>query len=158
MRSAGVIRAAEDSSRDMAGASASELSRLKVSIASGTSIEISDGRKSSVMSAVVVTFSFIQSIMVVTSPVGVHAPPLLAARITMPQNIHRSFLTDIILRRSMVIRMAVVRLSSMADMKNVKNERIQRSLRLLRVLILSVMHENPPCTSTSSTIVMAPIK
>ena len=155
--SAGVMYEVEDLPC-IAGSSVSLPSRKNVSITSGTSIETREGKKSCVIKAPVVTFSFIHSIIVVTSPVGVHAPPLLAASITIPQNIHLSLFTFISLRNSIVINIAVVRLSSIADMKKVKNEIIQRSLRLLRVFILSVMQVNPPWTSTSSTIVIAPIR
>ena len=52
-------------------------------IIKGISIETKDGRNKSLRSDSVVTFSLIQSIMVVTSPVGVHAPPLFAAMMIM---------------------------------------------------------------------------
>ena len=127
-------------------------------IASGTNIDSKDGKNSFVINADVVTFSFIHSIIVVTSPVGVQAPPLFAAIIIIPANIQRSWRSETILRNSIVMTMAVVKLSRIDDIKNVIKERIQRRLRFERVDILSVTHINPPCTSISSTIAIAPIR
>lgn len=104
------------------------------------------------------TFSAIQSMIVVTSPVGVHAPPLFAAIITTLAKSHLSLLSPTSFLSSIVITIAVVRLSSTADMKKVMKAKIQRSLRLFEVVILSVITENPPWTSISSTIVIAPMR
>ncbi len=62
------------------------------------------------------------------------------------------------LRRSSTITIVVVMLSSTADRKNVNMQSTHSSERFLRVVMLSVRTVNPPCTSTSSTIVMAPIR
>lgn len=62
------------------------------------------------------------------------------------------------LRSRATITIAVVRLSNVADMKNVMIPMIHSSLRLRRVVIRFVMILKPPCTSISSTMVMAPIR
>ena len=54
--------------------------------------------------------------------------------------------------------MVVVMLSSTADMKKVIVASSQSSRRLSRVRMRSVMTLNPPWTSISSTMVMAPIR
>lgn len=90
--------------------------------------------------------------------VGVHAPPLFAAIITTLAKSHLSLLSPTSFLSSIVITIAVVRLSSTADMKKVMKAKIQRSLRLFEVVILSVITENPPWTSISSTIVIAPMR
>ena len=62
------------------------------------------------------------------------------------------------LRNIIIITIEVVRLSSIADRKNVMNAMRHNSFRLLRVCIVSRTKLNPPFWSTSSTIVIAPIK
>ena len=54
--------------------------------------------------------------------------------------------------------MEVVRLSNAAEKKKLRIQMIHISFTLFVVLILSVITENPSCASTSSTMVMAPIK
>ena len=116
------------------------------------------GRNSLATSRPEVTLPRIQSMMVVTSPMGEKAPPLLAAMTITLAKIHRSFCPLIIRRSSMIIMIVVVMLSSTADIKKVMIDSNQSSLRLLRVLMWSVMTWNPPCRSISSTMVMAPIR
>ena len=58
----------------------------------------------------------------------------------------------------MIITMDVVRLSRMAEMKKVMNAIRQSSARLLCVCIVVRTKLKPPFWSTSSTIVMAPIR
>ena len=82
--------------------------------------------------------------MVVTSPMGDHAPPLLAAMTITLAKIHRSFLLAISRRSSMTMMIVVVMLSRAADMKKVMIASSHISLRLLRVVIWSVMTLNPP--------------
>ena len=96
--------------------------------------------------------------MVVTSPMGDQAPPVLAAMTTILAYIQRSRCSLMSLRSSMTMTMVVVRLSSTADRKNAMMQIIHNSLRFWRVVIRSVMMENPPCTSMSSTMVMAPTR
>ena len=62
------------------------------------------------------------------------------------------------LRNIIIITMLVVRLSSMADRKNVMMAMRHSRLRLLVVRIRSRTKLKPPFWSTSSTMVMAPIK
>ena len=54
--------------------------------------------------------------------------------------------------------MAVVMLSSTADMKNVMTTSSHSSRRLLRVRMRDVMTLNPPWVSIRSTMVIAPIR
>jgi len=81
--------------------------------------------------------------MVVTSPIGDHAPPALAASTTILAKNHRVCLSSINLRIKATITMVVVKLSSAADMKKVKTLNIHNNLILLVVLILSVIKLNP---------------
>lgn len=55
--------------------------------------EITLGRNNVFMMLPEEMFSFIHNIMVVTSPIGVQAPPALAAMIIMLPKIQRSFVT-----------------------------------------------------------------
>ena len=66
-----------------------------------------------------VTLSFIHNIIVVTSPIGDQAPPLLAAITITPAKSQRSSCSDNNRRISIIITIVVVILSSTADMKNV---------------------------------------
>ena len=77
------------------------------------------GRNSLATSRPEVTLPRIQSMMVVTSPMGEKAPPLLAAMTMTLAKIHRSFCPLIIRRSSMIIMIVVVMLSSTADIKKV---------------------------------------
>ena len=95
--------------------------------------------------------------MVVTSPIGDHAPPALAARITIPANNQRSFLSTNFLSKA-AITMEVVKLSKTAEKKKVNILNIQSNLTRFVVVILSVMTAKPSCASMSSTIVIAPNK
>ena len=65
----------------------------------GTIAETRLGNKSDDIKLDDVTFPFIHSIIVVTSPIGDHAPPLLAAITTTPANSHLSFCSLIILAK-----------------------------------------------------------
>ena len=69
--------------------------------------------------------------MVVMSPIGDHAPPLLAAMTITPANIHRSFWSASMRRSIITIIMVLVILSRMLDMKNVTNASTHISDRLL---------------------------
>ena len=80
--------------------------------------------------------------IVVTSPIGDHAHPALADKITTPANIHKSFLSLIIFGINAAITIAVVRLSRAAEKKNVITLKIHNNLTLLFVEILSVIIEN----------------
>ena len=86
---------------------------------------------------------FIQSIVVVTSPIGDHAPPAFAAITTIPTNTHRVFWSFTNLRSRDTITMVVVRLSKAAEKKNVRIQMIQSSLVMFFVFILSVITAKP---------------
>ena len=96
--------------------------------------------------------------MVVTSPMGLQAPPALAAMITMPAKVQRSLRSRISLRSSALITMAVVMLSSAALRKKAMMLSIHSSDTLLVPVMRSVITRKPSCTSISSTTVMAPIR
>ncbi len=95
------------------------------------------------ITAPVETFPATHSMMVVTSPMGLQAPPEFAARMTMPPKNQRSCLSGINFLRSVTITMAVVRLSRIAEKKKVMKLSTQRSFTLFVVLIWSVMMEKP---------------
>ena len=59
-------------------------------------MHIIDGIMSNLISCTVVTFSPIHNIVVVTSPIGDHAPPALAAMIINPTNHIRSLFSKLI--------------------------------------------------------------
>ena len=129
---------------------------LKDMIPRGTNIATIDGiiRFKTIIG--VVSWPPIQSIVVVTSPIGDQAPPALAEIITIPAKIHLVSLSLISFLNKEIITIDVVRLSSTAEKKKVIMQIIQSSLTLLLVFILSVITLNPSLASTSSTIVMAP--
>src|SRR5688500_18098248 len=64
----------------------------------------------------------IQSIVVVTSPIGDHAPPAFAAITIIPAKNNRIFLFGTNFLTSETITIAVVRLSSNADRKKVTQQ------------------------------------
>ena len=70
----------------------------------------------------------------------------------------RSLWSATSLRRIITMTMLVVRLSRMADKMKVMKAMRQSRLRLLRVLIMLRTKLKPPFWSTSSTIVMAPMR
>ena len=113
-------------------------------MAVGMIIDTRHGRKRLTTRFAAVTLPRIHSMMVVTSPMGDQAPPLLAAMTITLANIHRSFLLAISRRSSMTMMIVVVMLSSAADMKKVMIASSHISLRLLRVVMWSVMTPNPP--------------
>ncbi len=100
----------------------------------------------------------IHNIVVVTSPMGVHAPPALAAITIMPAKVNFNSLSWINLRMSDIITIDVVRLSNTAERKNVTQHIIHSSELTFFVLMRSVINRKPWCASTNSTIVMAPIR
>ena len=117
--------------------------RVLPSRSTGTTMQTRLGSRVFTMMLTVVTCPLIQSMMVVTSPMGLQAPPALAARMTMPAKSQRSFLSAMSLRRSATMTMAVVMLSSRAERKKVRMETTQRSFFLSVVLMRSVMTVKP---------------
>ena len=86
-----------------------------------------------------VTLSPIQSIVVVTSPIGDHAPPELAAMIIKPANQIRIFLSLITFCRIVIKTMVAVRLSIMADKMKAKVAKIHSSPFLVVVRMKFLM-------------------
>ena len=114
------------------------------------------GRITRVIILTVVTWPPIHNIMVVTSPMGDHAPPALAASTIMAAKNHLVCLSETSFLSNATITIVVVRLSSAADIKKVRKLRIHKSFTFRVVLILSVMILNPSCLSITSTMVIAP--
>src|ERR1041385_3784312 len=109
----------------------------------GTNRQITLGKNKVRMIFTVVICPPIQSIVVVTSPIGVHAPPAFAAITTIPAKNRRMSLLGISLRISDTITIAVVRLSSIDERKKLTQQMIQRSVLGFFVRILSVMMLKP---------------
>ena len=133
----------------------SSLSIILVAISSGTTIDTKLGISSVVISCPVLTLSPIHSIMVVTSPIGENAPPLLAAITITLEKIQRSFCFFKRQPTIVTIIIVVVRLSRTADMKKVTNAIIQSSFLFFLAVMVSVMMLNPPYRSITSTMVIA---
>lgn len=123
-----------------------------------TTTDAIDGNISWESTPPVVIIPLIQSMMVVTSPIGEKAPPALAAIIIMPPKIIRSLASATSLRSTIIITMLVVRLSRMAERIKVMMVILQSSARLFLVARASCTKKKPPLASTISTIVMAPIR
>ena len=100
----------------------------------------------------------IQSMVVVTSPMGVHAPPALAAITMMPAKKSRSSRLPSSFFISDTITMVVVKLSRIELRKNVTMPTIHIRSESLVVLMREVITSKPLCASTTSTMVMAPIR
>ena len=67
-------------------------------------------------------FSLIHNIVVVTSPIGVQAPPALAAMTAKQSGTNLSFFSGINLRMMEIIKIIVVRLSKIAERKKVMQD------------------------------------
>ena len=96
--------------------------------------------------------------IVVTSPMGENAPPELAAMITSAAYLNLSSFSGMSFRSIIIITMLVVRLSSIADSRKVRNATRQSKTLLSLVLTQLRTKLNPPFWSTSSTIVIAPMR
>ena len=96
--------------------------------------------------------------VVVTSPIGDHAPPAFAAIITNDAKYNRSSCEATNLRIIVIITIVVVKLSKMADKKKAKREIMTNKEYFEVAFIRSERILNPWCKSMSSTIVIAPIK
>ena len=81
----------------------------------GISRDTKAGKKRCSISFKGLTFPAIQSMVVVTSPIGDHAPPALAAMMTKPANHMRSSLSGTILRKMEMSTIVAVRLSMMEE-------------------------------------------
>ena len=124
----------------------------------GITMEMSDGMNISVITPSAVMTPLFHSMMVVTSPMGEKAPPELAAMMTSEAYMMRSLWSLTSLRSIMIMTIDVVRLSSMAERKKVMNAMRHSNTFLLLVWRVSLTKLNPPFWSTSSTIVMAPMR
>ncbi|MBV6484739.1 MAG: hypothetical protein KFKLKKLM_01253 [Flavobacteriales bacterium] len=88
-----------------------------------------------------VTFFPIQSIVVVTSPIGDQAPPALAAIIIKPAYHILSFASGNSFLKMVINTMVAVRLSIIEDNKKPKIQTIQSSVLFLLVLTKLFMVE-----------------
>src|SRR5688572_12255947 len=89
------------------------------------------------------TWPPIHSIVVVTSPIGVHAPPAFAAMMVIPINNNFISRPGMSLRISDTITIVVVRLSRMAERKNASQQMIHNNIVGFLVVILSVIKRKP---------------
>src|SRR5690606_37559184 len=102
---------------------------MKVSTSKGTSRQMMLGNATCSMSCHGVNLPAIHSIVVVTSPIGVQAPPALAAMTTTPTKYGRHLGSGTTFRRIDTMTMVVVKLSNTDDMKKDNHEMLHSSLR-----------------------------
>mmetsp|Transcript_15262 Transcript_15262/g.45248 ORF Transcript_15262/g.45248 Transcript_15262/m.45248 type:complete len:365 (-) Transcript_15262:377-1471(-) len=107
-------------------------------------------------SGTVVTWPPMYSIVVVMSPIGVHAPPALEATTTMPPSRWRNAWSCTNFCSNEIMTITTVRLFSTEDRRNVRMPTTSRRSRFLVALIDFVMMSNPLCASMISTMVRAP--
>ena len=124
----------------------------------GTMNAMNEGTIISLITPSAVIILPFHSMIVVTSPMGENAPPALAAMITQTAYQMRSLGSCTSLRSIIIMTIEVVRLSSTADSIAVMNAIFQRSERLVFDANAPRTQLKPPCWSTISTIVMAPMR
>ncbi|MGY3459863.1 hypothetical protein ACVWW5_005313 [Bradyrhizobium sp. LM3.4] len=130
----------------------------KLMNASGTSRLSSEGRNTAPMIFSGEICPPIHSMVVVTSPITVHAPPAFAAMTMREANSRRSSRLAISRWISETMTMVVVRLSRIALRKKVTKP-ISHIRRIwLVVLMREVMTSKPSWASMTSTMVIAPIR
>ena len=100
---------------------------MRVAISNGIAKLTTEGIKMCSMSLSELTLPAIQSMVVVTSPIGDQAPPALAAMTTNPAIHMRSSLSATILRRIEINTIVAVRLSIIADNTNPRTEITNKS-------------------------------
>mmetsp|Transcript_50929 Transcript_50929/g.75522 ORF Transcript_50929/g.75522 Transcript_50929/m.75522 type:complete len:266 (-) Transcript_50929:1238-2035(-) len=105
--------------------------------------QTTEGKKSCVTVGTVVSCPLIHSIVVVTSPMGVHTPPAFAATTTMAPKRRRSTSFGTNLRRRDTMTMVTVRLLRMEERKKVRNPIVQKSPFFDLVVILLVTTLKP---------------
>ena len=132
--------------------------RTQAMTVSGRSKLAIDAMNTPFMMAAVVTCPPIQSMVVVTSPIGVQAPPALAAMMMMPAKKRRSSRLSNSFFISDTMTMAVVRLSRIELRKKVTKPTNHIRLDSFVVRMREVMTSKPSCASTTSTMVIAPIR
>mmetsp|Transcript_8086 Transcript_8086/g.16879 ORF Transcript_8086/g.16879 Transcript_8086/m.16879 type:complete len:408 (-) Transcript_8086:944-2167(-) len=113
------------------------------------------GRNSWVTVGPVESWWLIQSMVVVTSPMGVHTPPAFAATTTMAPKRRRSDSEGMILRRRDTMTIVTVRLLRMEDRKKVRKPITQKSCFFELTLMAFVTTLKPWWASTTSTMVEA---
>mmetsp|Transcript_77989 Transcript_77989/g.223491 ORF Transcript_77989/g.223491 Transcript_77989/m.223491 type:complete len:228 (-) Transcript_77989:401-1084(-) len=125
----------------------------------GTTQAAKEGKKSHLMVAPTEMLPASHSIVVVTSPTGLHAPPALAAMTTMPPMVWRTCLSlAAVCRRSLRTTIVAVKLSMTALRKkqNKLSMGISNSWRPpVDVMMKRVTTENPPKWSMDSTTAIA---
>lgn len=126
--------------------------------ASGTSRLTSEGSSTAPMILSGEIWPPIHSMVVVTSPITVHAPPALAAITTREANNSRSSRRAISRWISEIMTMVVVRLSRIELRKNATKPTSHISLAWLVVPMREVMTSKPSWASITSTMVIAPIR
>ena len=102
---------------------------------SGTTRQTRLGSSSERIIPPLVMFPPIQSMVVVTSPIGDQAPPAFAAITIIPIKKRRSSLSSMSFARRVIMTMVVVKLSRTAERKNAVNPVIQSNLILLFAVI-----------------------
>src|SRR6187399_2879007 len=112
-------------------------------IKAGITKQTTEGKIVLIIILTVVTWWPIHNIVVVTSPIGLHAPPALAEITTNDASINLSLCEGINLRSMVTITIVVVRLSRIAERKKVRKPMIQTNFLLLVVFIRLVMISNP---------------
>mmetsp|Transcript_309 Transcript_309/g.342 ORF Transcript_309/g.342 Transcript_309/m.342 type:complete len:226 (-) Transcript_309:1160-1837(-) len=117
--------------------------------------QTTEGRKSSVMVGTVDNWLLIQSMVVVTSPIGVQTPPAFAATTTIAPKRRRSSSLGTSLRSKETMTMVTVRLFKIAERKKVRKPMTQKRVFFDFVVIKLVTTLKPWCASTTSTMVEA---
>mmetsp|Transcript_16185 Transcript_16185/g.44816 ORF Transcript_16185/g.44816 Transcript_16185/m.44816 type:complete len:218 (+) Transcript_16185:1273-1926(+) len=120
-----------------------------------TTRQTKDGMNNSVTVGIVESWLLIQSMVVVTSPIGVQTPPAFAATTTIPPKsfLSSTFGTSFFNSEHMTI--VTVKLLRIAERKNVRKPIVQKRDFLEVVLIWFVTTLKPWWASTTSTIVEA---
>ena len=104
---------------------------MKEAIKAGTAIHNKEGINKYSTNFKVLTLFPIQSMVVVTSPIGDQAPPAFAATMINPANQIRSSLFFTIFCKMEINTMVAVKLSIIADNKNANPENIHNNVFLL---------------------------
>ena len=109
----------------------------------GTTIQTSEGINKYVINFRVVTLLAIHNIVVVTSPIGDHAPPAFADTIIRPANQSLVFLSEITFCKIVTNTIVAVKLSIIADKINAKIANIHKRFFLDFVLIKFLIVAKP---------------
>ena len=115
----------------------------KLAIIVGTIMQNKEGTINSFISSIVDTFLPIQSIVVVTSPIGDQAPPALAAMIISPANQILSLFSGTSFLKIVTKTIVAVRLSMIAERMKARMHMIHSSERFLLVLMKRFIVEKP---------------